>query len=86
MPPTDRSSQLLTAHRRRRPLHPLRPQVVGWALLSLALWGFRFSWQFEEGQKWDGYLPGLRQGSLLGRRVVSEGERNGASRRPFAAH
>ena len=60
--------------------------MVGWALLSLALWGFRFSLQFEEGKKWDGYLPGLRQGSLLGRRVVSEGERNGASRRPFAAH
>ena len=48
-------------------------QVVGTAALAFAWWGFQFSWQFERGQKWDGYAPGLQQGALWGRRVVSAG-------------
>ncbi len=47
-----------------------RLQVVCLATLSFAWKGYQFSWQFERGQKWDGYAPGLQQG-LLGRRVVS---------------
>lgn len=33
--------------------------------------GYRFSRQFDQGQRWDRYAPGLQPGSLLGRRVVS---------------
>lgn len=53
-----------------RTSEPLSAQVVAAAALAFAWWGCQFSWQFERGQHWDGYAPGLQQGAL-GRRVVS---------------
>lgn len=38
--------------------------------MKLAVAGYQFSRQFEHGQAWDGYAPGLQPG-LFGRRVVS---------------
>lgn len=35
--------------------------------------GYLFSWQFEQGQRWDRYAPGLQPGAVFGRRVVSDG-------------
>lgn len=49
---------------------PPTPQVTGAAVAFLAWRGFQFSWQFEAGQKWERYTPGLQPGTLLGRRVV----------------
>ncbi|KAL4433577.1 hypothetical protein ABPG75_000018 [Micractinium tetrahymenae] len=46
----------------------LHASVVALAALSFAWRGYRFSWQFERDQKWDGYAPGLQPGAL-GRRV-----------------
>ena len=31
-------------------------------MLSFAWKGYHFSWQFERGQKWDGYAPGCNLG------------------------
>ena len=45
--------------------------VVGAALAFVTWRGYLFSWQFEQGQRWDRYAPGLQPGSLFGRRVVS---------------
>jgi hypothetical protein len=45
------------------------PQVVVLAAVRLTLLGYQFSHQFEQGQRWDGYAPGLATG-LFGKRVV----------------
>ena len=49
-----------------------RVQVVA-AATALFVWrGCVFSQQFEQGQRWDGYAPGLQPSALLGgKRVVS---------------
>ena len=39
--------------------------------MQFAWRGYRWSVQFEQGGKWDGYAPGLQASRLFGRRVVS---------------
>ncbi|KAL4439657.1 hypothetical protein ABPG75_002658 [Micractinium tetrahymenae] len=65
--PSGRAPRRKKRRRSHRTLAAL--QVVGLAALSFAWRGYRFSWQFERGQKWDGYAPGLQPGAL-GRRVA----------------
>ncbi|PRW20737.1 membrane-bound O-acyltransferase isoform X1 [Chlorella sorokiniana] len=56
----------MARHRWELALHAL---VVGVALVFVTHRGYQFSWQFEHGQRWDRYAPGLQPGSWLGRRV-----------------
>jgi len=60
------------------PTHSLAPlvtpahlQVTALAVTAFCWRGFKFSQQFEHGNQWDGYAPGLQPGALFGRRVVS---------------
>lgn len=73
LPPAARSPR---RRRRPSPTRPptaasLHPQVVGAALALFTVRGYQWSLQFEAGQKWERYAPGLQPGALLGRRVVS---------------
>lgn len=58
----------MAVHRVELACHAL---VVGAALAFVTWRGYLFSWQFEQGQRWDRYAPGLQPGYLFGRRVVS---------------
>jgi len=45
-------------------------QVVAASFIKVAYEGYRFSLQFDEGGKWNGYAPGLVPGWLFGRKMV----------------
>ncbi|KAI7845564.1 hypothetical protein COHA_000854 [Chlorella ohadii] len=47
----------------------LHASVVAAALVFITYRGYLFSWQFEQGQRWDRYAPGLQPGAVFGRRV-----------------
>lgn len=64
------------------PLPPAPLQVVGAAVVFVAWRGYSFSWQFQQGQRWDRYAPGLQPGALFGWRVVSGSRKQSACSGP----